>query len=173
MRDPNDALRRSKCIQQIGTVHHARFNESRRRGEPAENVLKHAEAAERHYLKALALCPPTALTDLSPIHNQLGSLYAKVGQAGRAREHFEQDAQICEQTGDYYGAGQTRYNLALMYLQTAGREAISSRQRDLKYRAQAYAQAALRDFQHYQGRAVLFRASGRGRFRREEGPPPA
>jgi hypothetical protein len=32
--------------------------------------------------------------------------------------------------------------------------AAAARQRDLLHRAQAYAQAALRDFQHYQGRAA-------------------
>lgn len=62
--------------------------------------------------------------------------------------------QICEQTGNRYGAGQTRSNIAVMYLQAAGREATPSRQRDLLHRAQAYAQAALRDYQHYQGRAA-------------------
>ena len=129
-------------------------DESRQRGEPAETVLKHAQAAEQHYLQALALCPPTALTDLGPIHNQLGILYDEVGQTEQAREHYEKAAQYFEQTGNRYDAGQTRFNMALMYLQAAEREATPARQRDLLHRAQAYAQAALRDFQHYQGRAA-------------------
>ena len=41
-----------------------------------------------------------------------------------------------------------------MYLDAADRESAPSRRRDLLHRAQAYAQAALRDFQHYQGRAA-------------------
>jgi tetratricopeptide (TPR) repeat protein len=154
LHDLGDALGRSRCIMQIGTVHHERFNDSRQRGEPAGTVLKHAQAAGEHYLQALALCPPTALTNLSPIHNQLGVLYKTVGQTERAREHYEKDVQICEQTGDRYGAGQTRFNMALMYAQAAGRESAPARQRDLLHRAQAYAQAALRDYQHYQGRAA-------------------
>jgi hypothetical protein len=44
--------------------------------------------------------------------------------------------------------------MAVMYLQAAEREAASPGQRDLLLRAQAYAEAALRDFQHYQGRAA-------------------
>jgi hypothetical protein len=44
--------------------------------------------------------------------------------------------------------------MAIMYLEAAEREATPSRQRDLLHRAQAYAQAALRDYQHYQGRAA-------------------
>jgi len=156
LHDPDDALERSKCIKQIGMVHYARFRESRQRGEPAETALKHAQAAEEHYLQALALCPPTAITTISPIHNNLGLLYNNVGQTEHAREHYEKDVQICEQTGDRYGAGQTRFNMAVMYLQAAGREAAPPhvRQRDLLRRAQAYALAALRDYQHYQGRAA-------------------
>jgi tetratricopeptide (TPR) repeat protein len=152
--NPNDLSGRASTTKQIGMVHHERFRESRQRHEPTETMLKHAQAAERHYLEALALCPPTAITEFGPTHNQLGSLYAEVGQTERAREHFEKAAQCFEQTGDHYGAGQTRFNMALMYLDAAGRESAATRQRDLMHRAQAYAQAALRDFQHYQGRAA-------------------
>jgi len=152
--DPNDAVGRSRCAQQIGMVHHERFRESSQRGEPAETVLKHAQSAEHHYHQALALCPSTALTALGPLHNQLGVLYKNVGQVERAREHYEKCVQLAEQTGDRYGAGQTRFNIALMYLQAAKKEVTPSHQRDLLLRAHAYAQAALRDFQHYQGRAA-------------------
>jgi tetratricopeptide (TPR) repeat protein len=162
LHDPNDALGRSRCIQQIGMVHHERFDESRQRGEPAETVLKHAQAAEQHYHQALDLCPPTALAGLSPTHNQLGTLYAQLGQTEPAREQFEKDVQICEQTNDRYVAGQVRGNMALMYAQAAGRETAPARRRDLLLRAQAYAQAALRDFQHYQGRAAADEAKAQG-----------
>ncbi|MEI7732658.1 MAG: hypothetical protein WCO56_24010, partial [Verrucomicrobiota bacterium] len=150
----NDFLSRSKTIKQIGMVHHARFNESRRRGEPAETVLKHAQAAEEHYHQALALCPPTALTDLGPIHAQTATFYSQVGAVDQAREHFEKAAQCFERANNRYDSGRVRDNVALMYLRAASRESTPSRQRDLLYRAQAYAQAALRDFQHYQGRAA-------------------
>lgn len=135
-------------------VHHERFIESRESGKPEETVLKHAQAAEEHYLQALTLCPPNALTDLGPIHNQLGALYAEVGQTELARKHFEKRAQLAEQTGNHHSAGLTRFNMGLMYLQAAQRESASLRQCDLLHRAQAYAHAAVRDFQHYQGRAA-------------------
>jgi tetratricopeptide (TPR) repeat protein len=164
--DPKDALGRSRCIQQIGMVHHKRFDESRERDEPAETIVKHAQAAEQHYLQALALCPTTALTDLGTMHNQFGKLYAEVGQTEPTREHLEKAAQCFEQTDDRYNAGATRFNIALMYLQAAGREATPSRQRELLERAQAYAQAALRDFQHYQGRAAADEAKAQGLLER-------
>jgi hypothetical protein len=84
----------------------------------------------------------------------LGNLYDDVGQTERAREHYEKAAQYFEQTGNRYDAGRVRYNIATMYLDAADREPAPSRRRDLLHRAQAYAQAALRDFQHYQGRAA-------------------
>ncbi len=162
LRDPNDAVGRSRCIKQIGMVHHARFDDARQRGEPAAAVLQHAQAAEQHYHQALALCPPSAVADLGPIHNCLGVLYKSVGQIEPAREHYERDVQICELTGDRYGAGQTRFNLALMYLDAAGRERAPARRRDLLLRAAAYAQASLRDFQHYGGRAADMEARAQG-----------
>ncbi len=153
-RAENDLLNRSITIKQIGMVHHARFDESRQRGELAETVLKHAQAAEQHYHRALVLCPPTALTALGPFHNELANLYNDVGQTERAREHYEKAAQYFEQTGNRHHAGGGRFNIAAMYLKAIRREATPSRRRDLLRRAQAYAQAALRDFQHYQGRAA-------------------
>jgi hypothetical protein len=117
-------------------------------------VLEHFQAAEQHYTQAIALCPPTAVAALGPIHNGLGTLYAEAGQAERAREHLDMTAHYSEQTGNRFHAGHARFNTAHMYLDAAGRESAPSRQWDLLHRAQANAQAALRDFQHYQGRAA-------------------
>lgn len=64
----SDTVGRARCVGKIGIVHYERFRESRERDEPAETVLKHAHAAERHYLEALNLCPSTAITDIGPIH---------------------------------------------------------------------------------------------------------
>lgn len=150
----SDVLNRSASIKEIGVVHYERFREARQRDEPPETLLRHVQAAEEHYKQALDLCPPSAIAYLAPIHNGLGCLYHEVGQTDLAREHYEKDVQICEQTGDRYGAGQTRENIANMYAQAAGREKTPGRQRDTLLRARAYAQAALRDYQHYEGRAA-------------------
>ncbi|HYN77732.1 MAG TPA: hypothetical protein VES73_08060 [Lamprocystis sp. (in: g-proteobacteria)] len=154
LRALSDALGRSGCIQQIGSVHHERFNAARRKGEPQAVLLRHAQAAEAHYRQALDLCPASAIANLGLPHLQLGILYKNVGQTEPARQQYEQAAHLFEQTGNRYGAGQTRFNMALMYLDTAEREAAPPHRRDLLHRAQAYAQAALRDYRHYQGRAA-------------------
>ena len=155
----SDLLNRSKAIQGIGMVHHVRFKEAQLACEDEDTVLRHARAAESHYQQALALCPATAITDLGPIHNQLGLLYDDVGQTEQAREHFEKRVQIAEQTGDRYRAGTTRFNMALMYLQSSSEEITDPGQRDLVLRARSYAAAALRDFQHYEGRAAADEAN--------------
>ena len=154
LRPANDAQGRAGCIFQIGMVQHERFIEALTLDEPEEVLLKHVQAAQARYLEALQLCPANAITQLGPLHNQLGCLYFGVGQTEPAREHFEQYLQICEQTGDHYHAGTTRYNMGQMYKQSANRQDSPARRRDLLYRAKAYAEAALRDFQTYQDRAA-------------------
>lgn len=135
-------------------VHEQRFQEALERAEPAERLLRHAQAAEGHYLTALNLCPEDAVRDLGPMHCQLGNLYAKVGKFESARGHYEQGIACFEKTGDRFSAGQARYNMASMYGQRSIGETGRAQQRALLLRARAYAEAALRDFQHYQGRAA-------------------
>jgi len=69
---------------------------------------------------------------------------------------------LAEQTGDRYNAGGVRFNMALMYRDAAGRESAPAGRRDLLARARAYVQAALRDYQSYQGRAAADEADARG-----------
>jgi hypothetical protein len=59
-----------------------------------------------------------------------------------------------EQSGNHHGAGQIRFNIANNYMDAAEQESTPARRNDLLKRALAYARAALRDFQHYQGRAA-------------------
>jgi tetratricopeptide (TPR) repeat protein len=158
--DPEDALGRSKCMNQVGMVHHQRFFDARRRNEPMETLLCHAQAAENRYLYGLRLCPKDALTDLAPMHHQLGSLYAEFGQIGKAREHYEHAAQYDEKAGNRFGAGETRSNMAVMYLRASAREGQASQQRAYLLRARAYAEASVRDFQSYQGMAAKDEARG-------------
>ena len=52
--------------------------------------------------------------------------------------------------------------MALMYAQASEREKRASQQHANLHRARAYAEAALRDFQHYQGRAADEEAKTQG-----------
>jgi tetratricopeptide (TPR) repeat protein len=160
--DSTDVLGRAQCIGGIGIVHHERFTAAQRRKDRDEVLLRHAQAAEKHYREALQLCPKDALTDLAPLHFQLGNLYSEVGQIDKAREQFEKAAQYFEKTGQHHNAGTTRYGMAVTYMRAAAREAHAPQQRDYFHRAQAYAEAALRDYQHYQGRAAKDEADAQG-----------
>jgi tetratricopeptide (TPR) repeat protein len=151
---PNDALYRSGFVFQIGTVHYERFLDAKRNKEPKETQIRHLKAAERYYLQGLQLCPKDAFNNLAPIHGQLGNIYSEIGQFYIARRHYELAAQYAEMAGDHFNAGLTRLNIALTYAQTSQIQMGISEQRDLLLQAQAYATAALRDFQHYQGRAA-------------------
>ena len=151
------------AIKQIGMVHHERFNDARAaRRAGRSRCCSHAQAAEQHYQQALALCPPTAVADLGPMHNQLGNLYAGRRPDRASPRALRESRADFEQTGDRYGAGQTRYNLALMYLHAAEREATPGPPARPAAPRPAYAQAALRDFQHYQGRAAADEAKAQG-----------
>lgn len=154
LRDPNDALGLARCIHAIGMVHYSRLKEAREQEEPAEALLRHAQAAEKRLREALDLFPASAVTHLGPVHNSLGNLYSTVGQTERAREHYERAVQIFGQIGDHYHAGCTRHNIAVMYMTVADRTETPTRQREILLRAQAYAEAALRDYQSFEGRVA-------------------
>lgn len=162
LRNPNDALGRSRCIKQIAVVYNKRFSEARQRKEPMEMLLRNAQAAEAHFLEALRLCPKDALTDLAPMHNDLAGLYVELGHYDKGREHVEQSVQYYEMTGNHFRAGQTRFNMALMYAWATEREKQPSQRRAGLLRARAYAEAALRDYQRYQGRAAAEEEDAQG-----------
>jgi tetratricopeptide (TPR) repeat protein len=151
--DPNDTSGRLRCIAQIGMVCLERFREGRAKGEPAETLKRYWVMAEQCCQDALSLSP-LAFTDIQSIYGQLANLYLEIGQLELAREHYEKILQICQHTGDRYVAGQTRFNMARMYILLAEREADTASQRNTLDRSMAYARAALSDFQHYEGRCV-------------------
>lgn len=154
LHDENDGFGRAKCLQILGIVIHERFREALERKEPVESIIQHIQAAEGHYLEALRLCAQENVTDLRALHNQLGSLYSDIGELDKARKQYEKAVQYEEQIGDHQSAGFTRFNMALMYLKAESREGELSQKRAYLIRARAYAQAALLDFQYYEGRAA-------------------
>jgi tetratricopeptide (TPR) repeat protein len=70
-------------------------------------------------------------------------IYKNAGEVDRAVQHYNEGIRYAEAGNNFYKAGMYRYNVALMLAQQ-GRFAD----------ARAYARAALRDFQQYQGRAA-------------------
>jgi tetratricopeptide (TPR) repeat protein len=81
--------------------------------------------------------------DLAVTHNQLGEIYRMANDLDRALPHYREAIRYDEMQGNAFGAGGTRYNVALA-LGGAGRLVD----------ALAYARAALRNYQSYGQRAA-------------------
>jgi len=159
LHDEGDRLGQAKCFSQLGLVARERFKEARERksekasgreGERAseregeeQELLGHLNTALKYHHQALGLLPPDAVNDLAVAHNQLGNIYKDAGDVAQAVSHYNESVRYEEAQGNFHGAGTTRRNLAIMLAQR-GRFA----------EALAYARAALRDYQHYQGRAA-------------------
>jgi tetratricopeptide (TPR) repeat protein len=136
--DDYATARRAIRIAQLGHVAQERFRAARAAGQPGETLLYHLNAALKAYQQALDLTPTDNPSELGDRHGQLGTLYADAGHTDTALHHYQQAIRYGEQTGNRYGAGQTRYNIALaLALARAGRTTDALR----------YAHAALRDYQ--------------------------
>ncbi len=144
MRADGDRLWQGKCYGQLGYVAYERFKDARAADQPQEEELQqHLQDALDYNHKALDLTPPNAVDDLAVTHNQLGNIYDDAGDLERALFHYREDIRYDEMAGNLYGAGQTRYNVAVT-LKDAGRLED----------ALLYAQAALRNFETFGDRAA-------------------
>ena len=141
--DPKDLLGRSKSMNQLGTVAYECFKEARAEKAAEDILLGHINQALSYHYQALDILPKNAVSDLAITHNWLGAIYGDTGHINQALEHFRESIRYDERQGNIYGAGQTRYNVALTMRQ-AGRLAD----------AQEYARAALTNFQTFDNRAV-------------------
>ena len=163
-----DRLNRSFCLQQIGLVYHERFRKAKHKlyGNGFRRFLtkflkskereleNYWKSAYQYYCIAINLCPPSAITNIRNMYNQVGNLFLEITKANDAVKYYEKDLQICEQLADHYNAGMSRYNIALCCQQIAYQEPTSEGKYQQFKRALAYAEAALHNFQYYQGHAA-------------------
>ncbi|MFH1372836.1 MAG: CHAT domain-containing protein [bacterium] len=140
--DKRDRLGRGRCTIQLGTVALERFEDAHQADRPEKEQRKHLNEALGRYYESLELLPENAVDNLAVIHNQLGIVYVHAGDVQQALRHYDTSVKYKEEAGNVFGAGQTRYNVALLL-------ANANRLPD----ALAYAKAALRDFDPYGDRA--------------------
>ncbi len=133
----HDRVRRAGSLGQLGGVAYQRFLEARAAGEAEPVLLGHLTEALRGYRQALGLIPAGDAEHLAAVHNNLGLIYNAAGDARQALHHYQQSIAHQEARGNTYGAGLTRYNIAVL-LGRAGRPGD----------ALHYARAALHDFEH-------------------------
>jgi tetratricopeptide (TPR) repeat protein len=127
---------RAKSLGSLARVAWKRFLEASAAGQPETVLLDHLNDSLHGYQQALDLLPADDAENLAIAQNQIGNIYSQAGDTRRALHHYQQSIRHDEARGNTYGAGQTRYNIAIL-LQEDGRPAD----------ALHYARAALHDFQ--------------------------
>ena len=110
----DDRLGRAVCHAQLGAVALERVEDAQAAGEAGPMLVDHLNAALHHYRQALDLGAADDHEHRATVENQLGAIYTKAGDTGQALRHFQRSIQHEEARGNVYGAGQTRYNIALL-----------------------------------------------------------
>jgi len=128
--------RQVACLGQLGAVALARFEDALAAGEAGPVLREHLNAALSNYQQAFARTPAGDHETRTTVENQLGAIYDRAGDTGQALRHYQQSIRHKDARGDIYGAGATRYNIALLL---AGDGRVSD--------ALLYARAALDNFQ--------------------------
>ena len=139
LRDDHDRTGRAACHGQLGQVALKRFDALRATPDPdRDEALRHLQAAEAGYRKALDLTPDTALAELAVGHSMLALVYDRADEVDAATRHYQKAISFREKAGDRFGAGQSRFNLAMLL-------ARNGKPLD----ALAFARAARADFASY------------------------
>jgi tetratricopeptide (TPR) repeat protein len=136
LRPASDRIGHAACHSQLGMIALARFDEALAAGEAEPVLREYLNAALRSYQRAHELDRPDDHEVQAITENQLGVIYSRTGDTAQALRHYQQALQHEEARGDIYGAGRTRYNIALLL-------ANADRVSDALY----YARAALHNFQ--------------------------
>jgi tetratricopeptide (TPR) repeat protein len=136
LRADSDRVGRASCHAQLGLVALEQFDDAVSAGEAETVMLEHLNDGLRHYQQALDLFPAGDHEHRAITENQLGNIYARAGDTGQALRHYQQSIHHKEARGEIFGAGTTRYNIALL-LNEDGRTGD----------ALLYARAALDNFQ--------------------------
>jgi tetratricopeptide (TPR) repeat protein len=136
LRPDSDQAGRAHSHNQLGMAALARFDDARAAGKRQKVLLKHLNSAFGHYRQALDLLPADDHQNRADVENQLGSIFAHAGDTGQALRHYQQSIHHEEARGNIFGAGTTRFNIALLL-------ARDGRTGDALH----YAQAALDNYQ--------------------------
>jgi tetratricopeptide (TPR) repeat protein len=84
------------------------------------------------------MMPPDAVNELAATHSQLGNIYSEAGETEQAVAHYRESIRYKEQTGNHYGAAETRENVARAYAKAGHFDD-----------ALLFAQSALRGFEQF------------------------
>jgi tetratricopeptide (TPR) repeat protein len=118
--EEQDYIGRAEAIGQLAGVHYQRFEDARSARSDGPILLRHLDNALRGYYQVLDLFPPDDLPRRAVAHGEIGIIYGTIGDLPTALTHFQQAISYEEASGNTYGAGRHRSNLAALLIM-AGR----------------------------------------------------
>jgi tetratricopeptide (TPR) repeat protein len=133
-----DELTRGRIVGQLGRVAYERFNDARDAERPPKELARYLTESARLCEQVLEITPRTAVIDRAATHNQLGNIYQNAGDTERALYHYRHGIRHSDEAGDIFGAGNSRFNIALALLAA-----------ERSSEARAYAVAALANFRTF------------------------
>jgi len=115
LKPDHNRIGRAAAHGSLANVDFERFLDARDAGAPDTEQLTHLTAALTGYRQALDLLPADHHDYRATAHHQLGITYAEAGDVRQALHHYQQALHHMEARGNTYGAGQTRYAIALLF----------------------------------------------------------
>jgi len=110
----SDQRGRARVLLTLGQVAQQHFEDAREAGQAESALLEYLNAALRSCQQSLDLTPADDDEQRAMIEQVLGNIYAAAGETRQALRHYQQSIQHEEARGNIYGAGLTRYNIALL-----------------------------------------------------------
>ena len=114
LRPDGDLYGRAACLGSLGMVALERFDDARAAGEAEPVLMEYLNACLHSYQQSLDLTPADDHRTRGITENQFGFALRRAGDTGEALRHYQRAIQHEEARGYIYGAGQTRYNIALL-----------------------------------------------------------
>ena len=131
-----DRIGRAATHGSLANVAYERFGDARAVGAPGEHLVAYLDQAHAGHQQVLDLLPDDHHEYRATAHRQLGKIRSEFGDVPGANQHYQQAVRHDEARGNTYGAGVTRFYVALLL---AGNERADD--------ALLYARAALANFQ--------------------------
>jgi len=132
----HDRIGRAAAHGSLASVAYDRFLDARTADAPTEELAGYLEQARAGHQQTLDLLPDDHHDYRATAHGSIGNIHSEVGDVPQALGHYQQSLRHMEARGNTYGAGQTRFNIALLL-------ANNGRASDALH----YARAALTNYQ--------------------------
>ena len=114
LRPESDRHGRALNLSSLGSIAEARFDEALAASEAEPVLQQHINAALRSFKQSLDLAPADDHQVRGIREGHLGQIFQVAGHASQALRHYQRSIQHKEAHGDVYGAGQIRYNIAIL-----------------------------------------------------------